>query len=275
MTFSRHENNLHRPGEQAMKLEGVSAIVAGGAGGLGEATVRRLAAAGAAVVVADFEGDRAKALADELGERVVGVETDVTDEDSVQAAVAAATALGPLRVSVDTHGGYAIGGRLVGRSGEPLDLEGFRRTIDVYLTGTFNVMRLAAAAMSASEPDESGNRGLIVTTASIAAYEGQVGQVPYAAAKGGVVGMTLVAARDLAPAGVRVMSIAPGTFLTPAYKNAFDQDQLHETFGSKVPYPKRMGQPDEFAALVLGICENDYLNGEVIRLDGALRFGPK
>jgi NAD(P)-dependent dehydrogenase (short-subunit alcohol dehydrogenase family) len=275
MTFSVDENNLHQPGDQPMKLAGVSAIVTGGAGGLGEATVRRLAAAGAAVVVADFEEDKAKALADEVGERVVGVQTDVTDEDSVQAAIAAATALAPLRVAVDTHGGFAIGGRLVDKEGKPLDLEGFRKTVDVYLTGTFNVLRLTAAAMSAGEPDEAGNRGVIITTASIAAYEGQVGQVPYAAAKGGVVGMTLVAARDLAPAGVRVMSIAPGTFLTPAYKNAFDQDQLHEIFGKKVPYPKRMGQPEEFAALAQSIAENDYLNGEVIRLDGALRFGPK
>jgi NAD(P)-dependent dehydrogenase (short-subunit alcohol dehydrogenase family) len=257
-----------------MKLEGASALVAGGAGGLGEATVRRLVAAGAAVVIADPAVDRAKQLADELGEQVLAVETDVTDEASVAAAVAAASEFGPLRVSVDTHGGFAIGGRVVDRAGAPMDLDGFRRTIDAYLTGTFNVMRLAAAAMCATEPDDEGHRGVIVTTASIAAYEGQIGQLPYAAAKGGVVAMTLVAARDLAAAGVRVMGIAPGTFLTPAYKVMTDE-QLEEHFGSKVPFPTRMGRPEEFAALVQAICENDYLNGEVIRLDGALRFGPK
>jgi NAD(P)-dependent dehydrogenase (short-subunit alcohol dehydrogenase family) len=258
-----------------MNLEGASAVVTGGAGGLGEATVRRLVAAGAAVVVADFAGDRAKALADELGDRVVGVETDVTDEASVQAAFDAAAELAPLRVSVDTHGGFAIGGRVIDRSGTPLDLEGFRRTIDAYLNGTFNVLRLAAATMAkGTDPDGAGQRGVIVTTASIAAYEGQVGQLPYAAAKGGVVSMTLVAARDLAPSGIRVMSVAPGTFLTPAYK-VLSAEVLEERFGKKVPFPSRMGQPDEYAALVQHICENDYLNGEVIRLDGALRFGPK
>jgi NAD(P)-dependent dehydrogenase (short-subunit alcohol dehydrogenase family) len=257
-----------------VNLEGASAIVAGGAGGLGEATVRRLAAAGAAVVIADPALDRAREIAAELGERVVAVETDVTSEESVGAAVRAATDLGPLRVSVDTHGGFAIGGRVVDRSGQPLDLEGFRGTIDAYLTGTFNVLRLAAAAMTATEPYGEGQRGVIITTASIAAYEGQIGQLPYAAAKGGVVAMTLVAARDLAVAGVRVNSIAPGTFLTPAYKVLSDE-QLHERFGSKVPFPNRMGRPDEYAALVQHLCENDYLNGEVIRLDGALRFGPK
>jgi NAD(P)-dependent dehydrogenase (short-subunit alcohol dehydrogenase family) len=257
-----------------MNLDGVSAVVAGGAGGLGEATVRRLVAAGAGVVIADAAYDRAKALADELGDRVVAVEVDVTDEDSVKAAFAAAAGLGPVRVSVDTHGGFAIGGRVVDRSGTPLDLDGFRRTIDAYLTGTFNVLRLAAAAMTTSEPDANGHRGVIVTTASIAAYEGQIGQLPYAAAKGGVVAMTLVAARDLAAAGIRVVSIAPGTFLTPAYKVLSDE-ALEERFGSKVPYPSRMGRPPEHAALVQHICENDYLNGETIRLDGALRFGPK
>ena len=151
-----------------------------------------------------------------------------------------------MRVSVDTHGGFASGGRVVDRSGTPLDLDGFRRTIDAYLTGTFNVLRLAAAAMTANEPDAGGSRGAIVTTASIAAYEGQIGQLPYAAAKGGVVSMTLVAARDLAAAGIRVMGIAPGTFLTPAYRCS-PRSQLEERFGRNVPFPSRMGQPDEFA----------------------------
>ncbi|WP_030597991.1 SDR family NAD(P)-dependent oxidoreductase [Streptomyces fulvoviolaceus] len=255
-----------------MQIAGSSAIVVGGAGGLGEATVRRLHAAGAAVVVADLADDKGKALEEELGVRYV--RTDATDEDEVRAAVAAAETLGPLRISVDAHGGPASGGRLIGRDGEPLDLAGFRQTIDIYLTGVFNVMRLAAAAMARQEPlDDDQGRGVVVNTASIAAYEGQIGQLPYAAAKGGVVGMTLVAARDLSPLGIRVVTIAPGTFLTPAYGKA--GDQLEAYWGPQVPHPRRMGRSPEYAALVQHICENDYLNGEVIRLDGALRFPPK
>ncbi|GAA2121691.1 SDR family NAD(P)-dependent oxidoreductase [Actinomadura napierensis] len=255
-----------------MQIEGSSAIVVGGAGGLGEATVRRLHAAGAKVVVADLADEKGKALEDELGVRYV--RTDATDEDSVLGAIAEAEAAGPLRISVDAHGGPASGGRLVGKDGSPLDLAGFRTTIEVYLTGVFNVMRLAAAAIGKQEPaSEEGARGVIVNTASIAAYEGQIGQLPYAAAKGGVVGMTIVAARDLSPLGVRVVTIAPGTFLTPAYGKA--GDQLEAYWGPQVPHPKRMGRSPEYAALVQHICENDYLNGEVIRLDGALRFPPK
>ncbi|MCI3274359.1 SDR family NAD(P)-dependent oxidoreductase [Streptomyces cylindrosporus] len=255
-----------------MQVQGTSALVVGGAGGLGEATVRRLHAAGAAVVVADLADEKGKALEAELGIRYV--RADATEEADVQAAVAEAETLGPLRVSVDTHGGPATGGRLIGRDGEPLDLAGFRRTVDIYLTGVFNVMRLTAAAMARREPvDEDGNRGVIVNTASIAAYEGQIGQLPYAAAKGGVVGMTLVAARDLSPLGIRVVTIAPGTFLTPAYGKA--GDQLEAYWGPRIPHPRRMGRSPEYAALVQHICENDYLNGETIRLDGALRFPPK
>lgn len=255
-----------------MRIAGTSALVVGGAGGLGEATVRRLHAAGAAVVVADLADDKGKALEAELG--VLYVRTDATDEADVRAAVGEAEALGPLRISVDAHGGPASGGRLVGRDGEPLDLAGFRQTVDIYLTGVFNVMRLAAAAMARQEPvDGDGGRGVIVNTASIAAYEGQIGQLPYAAAKGGVVSMTLVAARDLSPLGIRVVTIAPGTFLTPAYGKAGDQLEAH--WGPQVPHPRRMGRSPEYAALVQHICENDYLNGEVVRLDGALRFPPK
>jgi len=200
------------------------------------------------------------------------VRTDATNTDDVAAAIAEAESLGPLRISVDAHGGPASGGRLVAKDGTPLDLDGFKTTIDVYLTGVFNVMRLVAAAMARQEPVD-GARGVIVNTASIAAYEGQIGQLPYAAAKGGVVGMTLVAARDLSPPGIRVLTIAPGTFLTPAYGQA--GDQLEAYWGPQVPFPKRMGRPAEYAALVQSICENDYLKGEVIRLDGALRFPPK
>src|SRR5215471_13933960 len=253
-----------------MQLSGCSAIVVGGTGGLGEATVRRLHAAGAKVVVADLADEKGKALERELGVRYV--RTDATSEADVQAALAEAETLGPLRISVDAHGGPATGGRLVGKDGSPLDLAGFRTTIEIYLTGVFNVLRLAAAAIAKQEPDEHG-RGVIVNTASIAAYEGQIGQLPYAAAKGGVVSMTLVAARDLSPLGIRVATIAPGTFLTPAYGKA--GDQLEAYWGPQVPFPKRMGRSPEYAAMVQSICENDYLNGEVIRLDGALRFGPK
>ena len=255
-----------------MQIMGSSAIVVGGAGGLGEATVRRLHAAGAKVVVADLADEKGKALEQELGVRYV--RTDATSEESVRAALAEAVAAGPLRISVDTHGGPASGGRLVGKDGEPLDLAGFRQTIEIYLTGVFNVLRLAAAAIAKTEPvDDGGGRGVIVNTASIAAYEGQIGQLPYAAAKGGVVSMTLVAARDLAPLGIRVTTIAPGTFLTPAYGKA--GDQLEAYWGPQIPHPKRMGRAPEYAALVQHIVENDYLNGEVIRLDGGLRFPPK
>ena len=254
-----------------MQIMGSSAIVVGGAGGLGEATVRRLHTAGAKVVVADLADEKGKALEDELGVRYV--RTDATDEQSVLAALAEAQSAGPLRISVDTHGGPATGGRLVGKNGDPLDLAGFRQTIEIYLTGVFNVLRLAAAAIAKTDPLDDNARGVIVNTASIAAYEGQIGQLPYAAAKGGVVSMTLVAARDLAPLGIRVVTIAPGTFLTPAYGKA--GDQLEAYWGPQIPHPKRMGHSPEYAALVHHICENDYLNGEVIRLDGGLRFPPK
>jgi NAD(P)-dependent dehydrogenase (short-subunit alcohol dehydrogenase family) len=253
-----------------MQITGCSAIVVGGAGGLGEATVRRLHGAGAKVVVADLADEKGQKLEKELGVRYA--RTDATSTADVEAAIAEAESLGPLRISVDTHGGPASGGRLVGKDGTPLDLDGFRTTIDVYLTGVFNVMRLIAAAMARQEPVD-GARGVIVNTASIAAYEGQIGQLPYAAAKGGVVSMTLVAARDLSPLGIRVVTIAPGTFLTPAYGQA--GDQLEAYWGPQVPHPKRMGRPAEYATMVASICENDYLNGEVIRLDGALRFPPK
>ncbi|WP_420750099.1 SDR family NAD(P)-dependent oxidoreductase [Rhodococcus sp. O3] len=254
-----------------MQITGSSAIVVGGTGGLGEATVRRLHAGGAKVVVADVNDDKGKALEEELGVRYV--RTDAGSEESVLAAIAEAESLGPLRVSVDCHGGPAGGGRLVGKDGSPMPLENFTKTIESYLVSVFNVMRLTAAAIARQEPLEDGQRGVIVNTASIAAYEGQIGQLPYSAAKGGVVGMTLVAARDLSPLGVRVVTIAPGTFLTPAYGKA--GDQLEAYWGPQVPHPKRMGRSPEYATLVASIVENDYLNGEVIRLDGALRFPPK
>jgi|SRR5277367_5213894 len=226
-----------------MRISGSSAIVVGGAGGLGEATVRRLHAAGAKVVIADLADEKGKALADELDARYV--RTDATNTEDVNAALAEAESLGPLRISVDAHGGPASGGRLIGKDGSPLDLDGFKTTIDVYLTGVFNVLRLAAAAIARQEPVDEGARGVIINTASIAAYEGQIGQLPYAAAKGGVVSMTLVAARDLSPLGIRVVTIAPGTFLTPAYGKA--GDQLEAYWGPQVPFPKRMGRPPNTA----------------------------
>jgi NAD(P)-dependent dehydrogenase (short-subunit alcohol dehydrogenase family) len=256
-----------------MDIAGAVAVVTGGAGGLGEATVRRLAAAGAKVVIADLAEDRAKALAAELGDAALAVVTDVTDEDSVAAAVAAAAELGELKVAVSAHGGPTSRTRLVGRDGSTLPLAAFKRTLDIYLTGTFNVMRLSAAQMAHNTPNESGARGVVVNTASIAAFEGQITQLDYAAAKNGVVGMGLVAARDLSPIGVRVMTIAPGTFYTPAFR--MSEEDAQERWGAGVPFPKRMGRASEYAQLVASIVDNDYLNGEVIRLDGALRFGPK
>lgn len=254
-----------------MEISGSSALVVGGTGGLGEATVRRLHAAGAKVVVADVADDKGKELAAELG--IHYVHTDATDEDSVRAAVAEARSLAPLRISVDTHGGPAKGGRLIGKDGAPLALTDFRTTIEFYLTAVFNVLRLSAEAMATNEPGEEGARGVIVNTSSIAAFEGQIGQLPYAAAKGGVAAMTLVAARDLSPLGIRVVTIAPGTINTPAYGKA--ADQLEGYWGPQVPFPKRMGRSEEYAKLATAIVENDYLNGEVIRLDGALRFPPR
>lgn len=256
-----------------MELSGGVALVTGGAGGLGEATVRRLAEAGAKVVIADLAEDRGEKLAKELGESAVFVRTDVTDEDSVLAALDAAAKLGPLRVAVSAHGGPVAKSRVLDRDGNPYALDLFRRTLDIYLTGTFNVLRLAASFMARNEPNESGARGVIVNTASIAAFEGQIGQSDYSAAKGGVVGLGLVAARDLSPLGIRVMTIAPGTFFTPAF--GIPEEQAQEAWGDKVPFPRRMGRPAEYGALVQHIAENDYLNGEVIRIDGAQRFGPK
>jgi NAD(P)-dependent dehydrogenase (short-subunit alcohol dehydrogenase family) len=255
-----------------MDLSNASALVTGGAGGFGEATVRRLVDAGAKVVIADLAADKGKKLAGELGDSVRFVETDVLSEESVAAAVAAATELAPLRATVIVHGGPAAGKRIIGRDGTRYPLATFRRTVDIFLTGTFNVLSQAAEAMAANEPLDSNQRGVIISTASIAGYEGQAGQSDYSAAKGGVIGLNLTAARDLAPLGIRTMVIAPGTFLTPAYPDPVQAEQL---FGPTVPNPKRMGRPDEYAQLALHIVENDYLNGETIRIDGALRFNIK
>ncbi len=247
------------------------AVVTGGASGLGEATVRRLVGAGAKVVILDRDADRGKALAGELGAATAFAETDVTDEGSVLAALAVAADLGPLRVAVNCAG-IGVAGRALGRDG-PHPLALYRRTIEVNLVGTFNVCRLAAAAMAGTEPLADGERGVIVNTASVAAFDGQIGQVAYASSKGGVVALTLPLARELARVGIRVLAIAPGTFDTPMLAGL--PQEAVDALEADIPFPRRVGQPAEFAHLVAHIVENRYLNGEVIRLDGAIRMPPK
>jgi NAD(P)-dependent dehydrogenase (short-subunit alcohol dehydrogenase family) len=255
-----------------MHIEGRSALVAGGASGLGAATVRRLHAAGAHVVIADLNQSGGEELVGELGERAQFVRADVTVPEDVEDAIrAAAAGPGGLRASVCCAGiGWA---ERVARSRGPHGLDAFERVLAINVIGTFNVLRQAAHAMLANEPDPDGERGVCINTASIAAYDGQIGQIAYAASKGAIVGMTLPAARDLADAGVRVCTIAPGTFDTPllAALPAPARDALAEG----VPFPRRLGRPAEFAALAAHIIENAMLNGEVIRLDGALRMPPR
>jgi 3-hydroxyacyl-CoA dehydrogenase/3-hydroxy-2-methylbutyryl-CoA dehydrogenase len=255
-----------------MRIEGTSALVAGGASGLGEATARALAAAGASVTIADLNAEKGEALAGELGDAATFVAADVTDADAVAAAVAeAATGDGGLRVSVCCAGvGWA---ERVAHKGGPHNLEMFEKVIQINLIGTFNVLRLAAAAMSENEPDEEGERGVCVNTASIAAYDGQIGQIAYSASKGGVVGMTLPAARDLSPRGIRVVTIAPGLMDTPML--AALPEEHRQALGAGIPFPSRLGRPEEYAQLVEAIVGNTMLNGETIRLDGALRMPPK
>ncbi len=254
-----------------MRIEGSSAIVAGGASGLGEATVRRLHAAGAIVTIADINAEKGQALASELG--LEFLVCDVREEAQVQAAVEHAAAVeGGLRIAVCCAGtGWAQ--KVAGSKG-PHPLMPFETIIQINLIGTFNVLRLAAAAMIACEPlAEDGERGVCVNTASIAAYDGQVGQIAYSASKGGIVGMTLPAARDLAQYGIRVCTIAPGLFDTPLL--AALPEEARQKLGAGVPYPQRLGQPEEYAHLACHIIENRMLNGEVIRLDGALRMPPR
>ncbi|ACZ83998.1 SDR family oxidoreductase [Streptosporangium roseum] len=257
-----------------MDLNGAAAIISGGASGLGEATARDLAAHGATVVIADLNEERGKSLADELGG--VFVKTDVSDEEQVQAAVDAAVATGkPLRVVVSSAGiGWAT--RTVNRDGSPHDLASYRKVIEVNLIGTFNLMRIGAAAVAKTEPvDADGQRGVVINTASVAALEGQTGQVAYSASKGGIVGMTLPAARDLAAVGVRVNTICPGIIDTPIYGFSPNADEFKAKLVAPVVFPKRMGQASEFAHLVRSLIENDYMNAETIRFDGGIRFQPK
>jgi NAD(P)-dependent dehydrogenase (short-subunit alcohol dehydrogenase family) len=253
-----------------MVLDGQAAVVTGGGSGLGAATAALLAQSGCRVAVLDINRDAAAASAARIGGLAVGC--DVADAASAEAALAEARAAhGVERVLVNCAG-VGTAGRIVGRDG-PLALAAFERVIRINLVGSFNMLRLAAAAMSALDPLEDGERGVIVNTASIAAYEGQVGQAAYAASKGGVVGMTLPAARELARAGVRVMTIAPGLFHTPMVEGL--PPEVQQSLGASVPYPARLGMPAEFAALVAHIVANRFLNGEVIRLDGALRMAPR
>jgi NAD(P)-dependent dehydrogenase (short-subunit alcohol dehydrogenase family) len=255
-----------------MRIEAAAALVSGGASGLGAATVRRLHEAGAEITIADLNAEKGEALAAELGERARFIETNVTDEAAVQAAVELASSSGrELRIAVACAGiGWAQ--RVTGKQGpHPEDL--FNNVVQVNLVGTFNLLRLAATAMNENEPDEGGERGLFVSTASVAAFEGQIGQIAYAASKGGIVAMTLPAARDLASRGIRVMAIAPGLFDTPLLAGL--PEPARAALGATVPFPSRLGLPEEFAQLVAAIAENPMLNGETIRLDGAIRMAPK
>lgn len=254
-----------------MELQGASAIVTGGASGLGAATVRQLANAGAQVVILDRDENKGKALAKEL----TGVHfamTDVTDEAQVGQAIETAVGLAPLRVAVSCAGvGWAK--RTLSRDGSTHELGLFKTVIEINLIGTFNTLRLAAAAMTRSEPDGAGGRGVIINTASVAAFDGQIGQIAYAASKGGVVGMTLPAARDLAVVGIRVVTIAPGLFDTPMV--AALPEKARQALPKDIVFPRRLGEPADYARLVGHIVENPYLNGTVIRLDAALRMPPK
>jgi NAD(P)-dependent dehydrogenase (short-subunit alcohol dehydrogenase family) len=253
-------------------IGGRTVLVTGGGSGLGAATARMVVDHGGSVVVADVDAERGKRVADGLGERARFVATDVTDEASVAAAVAAAAdGEGGLGVAVSCAG-IAPAERVLGRDG-PHSLARFVAAVQVNLVGTFNVARLAAQAMAANQPGEDGERGVIVNTASVAAFEGQIGQAAYSASKAGVAGMTLPIARELARHGIRVMAIAPGIFDTPML--AAMPDQVRASLGAQVPFPSRLGQPEEYAALVRHIVENRMLNGEVIRLDGAIRMAPR
>lgn len=255
-----------------MRFENTSAVVTGGASGLGEATVRALAERGVVCTIFDRDEERAGAVAAEVGQGAGHVAGDVGDEEAVRRAVSRAAAAGELRIVVNCAG-IAWAQRTIDREGNPHDLDAFKAVVEVNLVGTFNVMRIAAGEMARCSPLESGERGVIVNTASVAAFEGQIGQISYSASKGGIVSMTVPAARDLAPAGIRVNAIAPGIMDTPML--GLLPDEAREALGAGVLFPKRLGMPEEYARLVLSIVENPYLNGETIRLDGGLRMPPR
>ncbi|MGH0031906.1 MAG: SDR family NAD(P)-dependent oxidoreductase [Myxococcota bacterium] len=256
-----------------MELDGASVIVTGGASGIGEASARRLALLGAKPVIADLNEDKGKAVAEDLSG--VFVKTDVADADQVQAAVDQALSLGPLRALLNAAG-IGNANRTVNREGQPFPLEQFEFVIRVNLIGSFNCLRLAAAAMSKQDPvDADGQRGAIVNLASVAAFDGQIGQAAYSASKGGVVGMTLPIARDLAAVGIRVNTIAPGLIDTPIYGQGEASEQFKARLGQSVLFPKRLGSGDELASMVVELITNDYMNGETLRVDGGIRMPPK
>jgi NAD(P)-dependent dehydrogenase (short-subunit alcohol dehydrogenase family) len=257
-----------------MDLNGTAAIVSGGASGLGEATSRVLAAAGATVIIADLNEENGKRVAGELGG--LFARTDVSDEASVQTAVGVAAAAGPPLRTVVSCAGIGWAARTVGRDGSPHDLTAYQRVIAVNLIGTFNLMRIGAAAIAKTEPaDSDQQRGVVINTASIAGLEGQTGQIAYSASKGGIIGMTLPAARDLSAIGVRVNTICPGIIDTPIYGSSERAAEFKAKLAAPVVFPKRMGRPEEFGHLVRALIENDYMNAEVIRFDGGIRFQPK
>jgi NAD(P)-dependent dehydrogenase (short-subunit alcohol dehydrogenase family) len=260
----------NRQEDSCMRIKGEAAIVSGGASGLGRATAKALAKAGVKVTILDVNEAAAAAVARDIGGfPAIG---DVTSAASVEAAfVAARERHGPARIAVNCAG-VGTAGRIVGRDG-PLPLDAFRRVVEVNLVGSFNVMRLAAAEMSTLEPLAEGERGIIISTASVAAYEGQIGQAAYSASKGAIVALTLPAARELARYGVRVVAIAPGVFATPMV-DGLPQD-VQRSLAASVPFPSRLGRAEEYAALVLHLCQNPMINGEVIRIDGALRMAPR
>lgn len=254
-----------------MNIDGSVALVTGGASGLGEATVRELVARGGRAVIVDLNEERGQKLSGELGDAAAFVKADVSNAEQVQAAIDQATSMGTLRAAINCAG-IGVGVRTIDKTGAPHDLSAFEKVISVNLVGTFNVLRLGASAMSKNDPVD-GERGVVINTASIAAFDGQIGQVAYSASKGGIVGMTLPAARDLSKAQIRVVTVAPGTFDTPLL--GMLSDEIRAALAATIPHPSRLGRPQEFGALACHIVENGYINGEVIRLDGALRMAPR
>ena len=258
-----------------MDITGASAIVTGGASGIGAAVVRQLAAKGAKVVVADLNAEKGEALAKEVGGVFVSV--DVTKTDQNEKAVAAAVELGPLRYLVNSAGiGWAQ--RTIGRDGEyssAFDLDSFRKVIDINLIGSFDMLRLAATKMSLNEADEDGQKGAIVNMASVAAFDGQIGQAAYSASKGGIVGLTLPVARDLSAAGIRVNTVAPGLIDTPIYGEGPESEAFKAKLGESVLFPKRLGSGDELASMVMELLGNPYMNAQTVRVDGGIRMPPK
>jgi NAD(P)-dependent dehydrogenase (short-subunit alcohol dehydrogenase family) len=254
-----------------MNIKGAVSLVTGGASGLGEATVRELVRHGGRVLIVDLNEERGQELAAELGDAAAFAKADVSKAEDVQAAIEQAASMGTLRAAINCAG-IGIGARTIDRTGAPHDLAAFEKVISVNLVGTFNVLRLGASAMSKNE-SEDGERGVVINTASIAAFDGQIGQVAYSASKGGIVGLTLPAARDLSKAQVRVVTIAPGTFDTPLL--GMLSDEIRAALAATIPHPSRLGRPQEFGALACHIVENSYINGEVIRLDGSLRMAPR